>query len=162
MSNLDVSEFHAFLDGQIKESLQEGNYNPGRLIQQIRTKHPEKIKKIQAKIDELGLRALIKSNGRLKRTEKDDQPTLFRDSGLGNFAAVPYTDENGKFRWKWMLRSDLSLEDVESIVLRRKELNSREREDGSELEKLLANASRFKNVTSNFRDALKMAAEEKE
>jgi hypothetical protein len=156
MSDLDLRQFHTFLEDLIEQSSRGGVFSINKTIETLVTKHPRQLDKIQDHITELGLRALIRNNCRAKKSVSNS-PDMFGRYRLGKLIAVPTHDANGKFQWDKKRRSEMSFDDLDGIRSRftdRPTKLSRERQDYDEIEK---RTRPYRAVAGNVSEALEMA-----
>ena len=132
MSDLDLKEFHSFLEELIEESSRGGRFSVDETISKIVTQYPKHLEKVQGHINDLGLRALIRNNCRAKNSAANTGPDMFGHYKLGKRISVPYHDDQGKLRWDRKRRSELSFPDLDEILARwndRPTQRSKERRD---------------------------------
>ena len=159
MSNLEVRQFHSFLEELIDESFQTGRFSIDRIVSAVITKHPDKLTGIQAHLNDLGLRVLIRNNCRAKNkaSSSDSGPDMFGHYGLGKRVAVPYIDDKGKRRWDRKPRSELTFADLDRIRARRDDRPSKHSKEQRDYDDIASRTERYREMTSSVAEALAMA-----
>ncbi|TIN84230.1 MAG: hypothetical protein E5X94_03200 [Mesorhizobium sp.] len=74
MSNLELREFHSFLERLIENSSREQRFSVDKIVNTVLSEHPQRLEKIQNQVISLGLRALIRNNCRAKTSATDNGP----------------------------------------------------------------------------------------
>jgi hypothetical protein len=157
MSNLDLLEFHSFLEQLIDDSCRDGRFSVDKIIGTILTRHSKRVAKIQDQVNDLGLRALIRNNCRAKKSASSAGPDIFGYYRLGKLVSVPYKDERGKLRWDKKRRSQLSLEEFDGIRAHwadRPPGQSKERRDFDEIARRI---KPYRKKANSVAEALEMA-----
>ncbi|RWO61616.1 hypothetical protein [Mesorhizobium sp.] len=72
MSNLELREFHSFLERLIENSSREQRFSVDKIVNTVLSEHPQRLEKIQNQVIGLGLRALIRNNCRAKTSATDN------------------------------------------------------------------------------------------
>lgn len=157
MSDLELRQFHSFLEGLIDESFQEGRFSIDRIVSRVIAEHPEKLQGIRSHLDDLGLRTLIRNNCRAKNRATDPEPDMFGHYGLGKRIAVPYVDDQGKNRWDQKPRGELSFDDLDRIRARRGDRPTKVSKDQKELDEIAVRAEPYRGLTNRIANALAMA-----
>lgn len=160
MSNLDLKEFHAFLEELIEELSLDGRFSVDKTVSTILIQHSQRLAKIQDHINNLGLRALIRNNCRSKNSTTSTSPDMFGHYRLGKRISVPYRDEQGKLRWDKKRRSELSFAELDEIRARGDDRSirpSRERQDLDDIDK---RTKPYRNKAHNVGEALEMAQQD--
>lgn len=157
MSEMELRRFHSFLEEVIDRSFIDGNLSVERVVNEILTKHPERLEAIRPHLDALGLRWLVRNNGRAKKRTGDLEPDMFGDYGLGKLVSISYVDGQGKRRWYRKRRGDLSFDDLDRIRALQDERPSRVSKQRSEMDAIAARTERYRAMTDNVADALAMA-----
>jgi len=156
MSGADLIEFHAFLEDLIRKSSNDQSFEPTKLINVIIEQHPERIEKIQGLLNVLGLRALIRNNGRAKRSTTTG-PDLFGHYNLGKRLSVPIRDGRGKLRWLSKSRNELTFSDLDSIIARGEEKPAKESKDRKHLVEIEKRTRPYRGLVQSIEEALAMA-----
>lgn len=158
MSNLDLQEFHSFLEQLIDQAPGDGRRWTDRIVNSILTEHAERLDKIQSHVLQLGIRTLIRNNCRARnRSSPDNQLKLFEEYSTPKRISVPYHDEDGKFGWKSRRREDITLEELDSTIRRWSERPSKPSKALQGLMKLAERAKPFREKTTTLMEALEMA-----
>lgn len=158
MSNLDLKEFHSFLEQFIEEAFCDGRFSVDKTVSTILTQHPERLARVQNYVNDLGLRALIRNNCRAKNsTTNNSGPDMFGHYRLGKRISVPYRDEHGKLRWDKKRRSELSFADLDEILSRWNDRRARPSQERRDLDEIDRRTKRYRHKAQNVGDALEMA-----
>lgn len=157
MSELELRQFHSFLEGLIDESFKDGRFSVDRIVSRVIAEHPERLQGIRAHLEDLGLRALIRNNCRAKNRSSDLQPDMFSQYGLAKRIAVPYVDDLGKNRWDKKSRGELSFDDLDRIRARRGDRPAKISKEQEELEEIAVRTAPYRSLTNRVADALAMA-----
>jgi hypothetical protein len=157
MSNLDLKEFHSFLEELIEETSREGRFSIEKTIGTILTKHPKRLARIQDHLNNLGLRALIRNNCRAKNSAAGTDPDMFGHYHLGKRISVPYHDEKGKLRWDKKRRSELSFDDLDELLARWSDRPTRESQERRDLDDIAKRTKPYRNEARSIGEALEMA-----
>lgn len=157
MSDLDLKEFHSFLEELIEESSHDGRFSVDKTISTILTRHPKRLAKIQDHVNDLGLRALIRNNCRAKNSIASTGPDMFGHYRLGKRISVPYRDEQGKLRWDKKRRSELSFADLDEILARWNERPIRQSQERRDFDDIVRRTKPYRNKARSVGEALEMA-----
>lgn len=157
MSDLDLKEFHSFLEELIETSSKGGRFSVDATIQTLISRHPARLAKVQGHINDLGLRALIRNNCRAKNSTASAGPDMFGHYRVGKRVAVPFYDDNGKLRWDRKPRRELSFADIDGIVARWNERPSRPSRERRDLDEIVRRTKPYRNKAANVAEALEMA-----
>ncbi|NHT77738.1 hypothetical protein G8E10_18705 [Rhizobiaceae bacterium CRRU44] len=157
MSDLELRQFHSFLEDLIDESFRTGRFSADKIVLRVVTEYPERLDNIRMHLNDLGLRALIRNNCRAKNRTSSVEPDMFGHYGLGKRVAVPYVDDHGKNRWDRKPRGELSFDDLDRIRERRDERPARASRDQKELEDIAKRAEPYRSLTESISQALAMA-----
>ncbi|WAX94253.1 hypothetical protein N7E70_021645 [Aminobacter sp. NyZ550] len=157
MSDLELRQFHSFLEGLIDEAFQGGRFSVDKIVNKVVAEHPERLQSIRTHLDVLGLRALIRNNCRAKNKTGDPEPDMFGHYGLGKRVAVPYIDELGKNRWDRKPRGELSFDDLDRIRAKRGGRPAKVSKDQKELDEIAVRTEPYRGMTNRVADALAMA-----
>ncbi|TPL62956.1 hypothetical protein [Mesorhizobium sp. B2-3-15] len=160
MSHLNLKEFHSFLEQLIEESSRDGRFSIDKIISAIVTRYPERLANVQAQINDLGLRALIRNNCRAKNSSASTGPDLFGHYRLGKRISVPYHDEHGKLRWDKKRRSDLSFGDLDEILARWSDRPTRQSQERLDFDDIARKTQPYRNKARSIGEALQMAQED--
>lgn len=158
MSNLDLREFHSFLERLIENSPRGQRFSIDKIVNTILAEHPQRLEKIQDQAIVLGLRALIRNNCRAKNSATDNGPDMFGDYRIGKRVSVPYKDGEGKLRWDKKRRNELSFEDFDEIVARWDERPARQSQDRRDFEDIAKRIRPYRDQARTVGEALEMAA----
>lgn len=77
MSNMELREFHTFLEGLIERTSEEQRFSVDKVVGTILSRHPDRIEKIRDQVIALGLRVLIRNNCRAKVSSTSNTPDMF-------------------------------------------------------------------------------------
>ena len=157
MSDLDLKEFHTFLEELIEQSSGSGGFSVDATIATLATKHPRQLAKVQDHITELGLRALIRNNCRAKKRATSAGPDMFGHYRISKLVSVPHHDENGKFRWEKKRRTDMSFDDLDGILGRFTERPTRQSKERQDYDEINHRTRPYRNKARNVSEALEMA-----
>lgn len=157
MSDLDLKEFHSFLEDLIETSSQGGRFSVDATIQTLIAKHPTRLEKVQAHINDLGLRALIRNNCRAKNSAGSSGPDMFGHYRVGKRVAVPFYDDLGKLRWDRKPRRALTFGDIDGMIARWNERPTRPSRERRDLDEIVRRTRPYRNQASNVAKALEMA-----
>lgn len=157
MSNLELREFHSFLEGVIEDSSREKRFSIDKVVATVLSRHAVRLDKIKDEVMVLGLRALIRNNCRAKVSAAHVGPDLFGNYGVGKRVSVRYLDENGKTRWDKKLRSELSFDDLDGIIARLDGGPPKQSRDRKDYDDIARRAAPYRGVASTIGEALKMA-----
>jgi hypothetical protein len=157
MSNLELREFHSFLEGVIEESSQEQRFSIEQVVGTILSKHPQRLDKIKDEVMALGLRALIRNNCRAKVSSTNNGPDMFGHYHVGKRISVPYKDDKGKLRWDRKRRTELSFEDFDEIIARWDDRPSRQSRDRKDFDEISRRTAPYREVARTIGEALEMA-----
>lgn len=157
MSNLELKEFHSFLEALIEESSPDGRFSVTKAVGAILTQHANRLAKVQDHINDLGLRALIRNNCRAKNSTASAGPDMFGHYRLGKRIPVPYHDEQGKLRWNKKRRSELSFGDLDGIRARYQDRPTRLSQERRDLDEIARRTAPYRNIASSVGEALEMA-----
>ncbi|KVK53959.1 hypothetical protein BCY90_18860 [Agrobacterium deltaense] len=157
MSNLELREFHSFLEGLIEESSQEQRFSIDRIVGTILSSHPQRLEKIQTQVIALGLRALVRNNCRAKVSSMNNGPDMFGHYHVGKRVAVPYKDDKGKLRWDRKRRTELSFDDLDEIIARWDDHPPQRSRDRQEFEDISRRAAPYRGQALTIGQALEMA-----
>ncbi|MER8529303.1 MULTISPECIES: hypothetical protein [unclassified Mesorhizobium] len=157
MSNLELKEFHSFLEELIEESSREGRFSVDKTISTIVTRYPERIANVQDHINDLGLRALVRNNCRAKNSATSTGPDMFGHYRLGKRISVPYRDEKGKLRWDRKRRNELSFADLDEIVARWSDRPTRQSQERRDFDDIARRTKPYRNEAHSVGEALEMA-----
>jgi hypothetical protein len=157
MSNLDLKEFHSFLEQLIEQSSRDERFSVEKTIGTILTKHPKQLEKIQHHINNLGLRALIRNNCRAKNSSVSAGPDMFGHYHLGKRISVPYHDGQGKLRWDKKRRGELSFEDLDEILARWSDRPTKQSQERLDYEDIAEKTKQYRNTARTVSEALEMA-----
>lgn len=160
MSDLDLKEFHSFLEELIEESSRDGRFSVNRTINAILTRHSKRLAKIQDHVNDLGLRALIRNNCRAKNSMASTGPDMFGHYHLGKRIAVPYRDDLGKLRWDRKRRSELSFADLDEILARWNDRLTRKSQERRDFDDIARRTKPYRKKARNVGEALAMAQED--
>jgi hypothetical protein len=157
MSNLDLKEFHSFLEGLIEESSEDRRFSVDKTVSAILTRYPQRLAKIQDHVNDLGLRALIRNNCRAKNSTASNGPDMFGHYRLGKRIPVPYRDEQGKLRWDRKRRSELSFTDLDEILARWNDRPTRQSQERRDFDDIARRTKPYRDKARSVSEALEMA-----
>lgn len=156
MSNLELREFHSFLEGVIEESSREQRFSIEQIVGNILSKHPQRLEKIKDEVTALGLRALIRNNCRAKASSTNNGPDMFGHYHVGKRVSVPYK-EKGKLRWDKKRRTELSFDDLDEIIARWDDSPPKQSRDRKDFDEIARRAAPYRAVARTIGEALEMA-----
>lgn len=157
MSNLELKEFHSFLEELIEESSRDERFSIDKIINTILARHPERLAKIQVHLSVLGLRALIRNNCRAKNSTAGNGPDMFGHYRLGKRISVPYQDEQGKLRWDKKRRTELSFAELDEIRARWNDRPTRQSQERRDFDDIATRIEPYRNSARSVGEALMMA-----
>ncbi|BCH59331.1 hypothetical protein ACQY1H_08830 [Agrobacterium vitis] len=157
MSNLELNEFHSFLEELIEKSSRGTRFNADKIIETIMSKHPSRLEKVQNQVMVLGLRALIKNNNRSKTSKISDGPDLFGNYGISKRISVPYRDEKGGLHWDQKGRDELSFEDLDEIIARLEDREKKPSKNRKNMDEIVKKVAPYRDKAKTVAEALKMA-----
>lgn len=157
MSSLELKEFHSFLEELIEESFRDERFSIDSIINTILTRHPKRLANIQAHLNVLGLRTLIRNNCRAKNSTVNNDPDMFGHYRLGKRIAVPYQDEQGKLRWDKKRRTELSFADLDEIRARWNDRPTQQSQERLDFDDIATRIEPYRNIARSVGEALVMA-----
>lgn len=160
MSQLELKEFHSFLEELIEESSRNGRLSIDKTVSAIVTDYPERLAKIQTQVNDLGLRALIRNNCRAKNSIANVGPDMFGHYRLGKRISVPYRDDHGKLRWDKKRRNELSFADLDEILARWNDRPARQSRERRDFDDIAKRTNPYRNKARNLGEALEMAQQD--
>ncbi|RWB26981.1 MULTISPECIES: hypothetical protein [Mesorhizobium] len=158
MSNLELREFHSFLERLIENSSREQRFSVDKIVNTVLSEHPQRLEKIQNQVISLGLRALIRNNCRAKTSATDNGPDMFGDYHIGKRVSVPYKDDKGKLRWDKKRRGELTFDDFDEIIARWDDRPARQSQDRRDFEDIAKRIRPYRDRARTVGEALEMAA----
>ncbi|RWP38201.1 hypothetical protein [Mesorhizobium sp.] len=158
MSNLELREFHSFLERLIENSSREQRFSVDKVVNTVLSEHPQRLEKIQNQVIGLGLRALIRNNCRAKTSATDNGPDMFGDYRIGKRVSVPYKDGKGKLRWDKKRRGELTFDDFDEIIARWDDRPARQSQDRREFEDIAKRIRPYRDQARTVGEALGLAA----
>ncbi|MBY3173134.1 MULTISPECIES: hypothetical protein [Rhizobium] len=157
MSNLELREFHSFLEELIEKSPRGARFNADRIIGTILSQHPQRIERIRDQVIALGLRALIRNNCRAKTSTTSNGPDLFGHYKVPRRVSVPYRDDKGRLQWDRKPRGELSFEDIDEIIARWEDRPKKPSKDRRDLDEIARRIEPYRHRAQTVGEALEMA-----
>lgn len=157
MSNMELREFHTFLEGLIERASEEQRFSVDKVVGMILSRHPDRIEKIQDQVIALGLRALIRNNCRAKVSSTNNGPDMFGHYHVSKRISVPYKDEKGKLRWDRKRRTELSFGDLDEIIARWDDRPTKQSRDRQDFDEISRRIGPYRDVARTVGEALEMA-----
>lgn len=157
MSNMELREFHTFLEGLIERTSEEQRFSIEKVVGTLLSLHPDRIDKIQSHVIALGLRTLIRNNCRAKVSSTNNGPDMFGHYNISKRISVPYKDDRGKLRWDKKRRTELSFDDLDEIIARWDDRPTKQSRDRQHFDEISRKIAPYRDVARTIGEALDMA-----